>query len=488
MADTDKQMRAPAGPAQTPIFRAAALHSQPFVTGTASGRPAQQQHSPRMVAQRRQIHSLSVAAQRASDERPAAASKDLPAGLKAGVEALSGLSMDHVQVHYNSAQPAQLNARAYAQGSQIHLAPGQQQHLPHEAWHLVQQAQGRVRPTMQMKPGLAINDDAGLEREATQMGAKALAAPVLGPGALPLQAMPARAGDAAAPVQRVLTLDNADFSEVNQIRKLGGAAEGAYLVSDGDGEVVVKIAEGIDGTVLAYNLAKDFGVATPKGRHLTLDSDAGRALLAKAETLSPELFGKLTAASSVTLWSMVRGQTLGQLGTAVGGEQGAIEGEANFQQIGRMLVFDAAILNEDRFKLAFNLATNAGNLMVQDRAPVAIDQDFANIDKDPDSSRNEQIDNYGEMMASRLQALLADPDAMASALCKKLSGEGYKMFAGQEAPIAAGIRQGIAVLRTLAADDNQRLPTLIGWAKTFDASSDVDAGKVKSYWRSLLAD
>jgi hypothetical protein len=52
----------------------------------------------------------------------------------------TGLTMDHVRVHYNSEKPAQLNAHAYAQGSDIHLAPGQDRHLPHEAWHLVQQA------------------------------------------------------------------------------------------------------------------------------------------------------------------------------------------------------------------------------------------------------------------------------------------------------------------------------------------------------------
>ena len=97
----------------------------------------------------------------------------LPDTLKAGIESLSGMSMDHVKVHYNSSQPAQLNALAYAQGSDIHLAPGQEQHLPHEAWHVVQQAQGRVLPTMQMKDGVPVNDDAGLEREADVMGAKA---------------------------------------------------------------------------------------------------------------------------------------------------------------------------------------------------------------------------------------------------------------------------------------------------------------------------
>jgi len=98
----------------------------------------------------------------------------LPNQLKSGIESLSGMSMDHVKVHYNSSQPAQLNALAYAQGSDIHVAPGQEQHLPHEAWHVVQQAQGRVKPTMQMKGGVPVNDDAGLETEADVMGAKAL--------------------------------------------------------------------------------------------------------------------------------------------------------------------------------------------------------------------------------------------------------------------------------------------------------------------------
>ena len=74
-------------------------------------------------------------------------------------------------------QPAQLNALAYAQGDQhTHVAPGQEKHLPHEAWHVVQQMQGRVQPTMQMKEGVAVNDDKGLENEADVMGGKALGA------------------------------------------------------------------------------------------------------------------------------------------------------------------------------------------------------------------------------------------------------------------------------------------------------------------------
>ncbi|SEQ98816.1 protein of unknown function [Nitrosomonas sp. Nm51] len=98
----------------------------------------------------------------------------LPDNLKSGIESLSGISMDNVRVHYNSGKPAQLNALAYAQGTDIHLAPGQEQHLPHEAWHVVQQAQGRVQPTMQLKEGVPVNDDQGLEREADVMGAAAV--------------------------------------------------------------------------------------------------------------------------------------------------------------------------------------------------------------------------------------------------------------------------------------------------------------------------
>lgn len=93
----------------------------------------------------------------------------LPEYLKTGVERLSGLSLDGVKVHYNSAGPAKLSAYAYAQGEDIHLAPGRECHLPHEAWHVVQQMQGRVSPTMEWG-GVNINDSSALEREADIMG------------------------------------------------------------------------------------------------------------------------------------------------------------------------------------------------------------------------------------------------------------------------------------------------------------------------------
>lgn len=96
----------------------------------------------------------------------------LPDQLKAGIEHLSGLAMDDVRVHYNSSKPAEVEALAYTKGTDIHVAPGQERHVPHEAWHVVQQMQGRVPATAQVN-GVAINDDAGLEHDADVMGSRA---------------------------------------------------------------------------------------------------------------------------------------------------------------------------------------------------------------------------------------------------------------------------------------------------------------------------
>lgn len=108
----------------------------------------------------------------ALEDNRSSAKTGIPGKLKAGMEGVSGISLDHVRVHYNSPKPDQYGAHAYAQGSDVHLAPGQEHHLPHELGHVVQQAQGRVSVTRQMK-GVALNDDPGLEAEATQMGDQA---------------------------------------------------------------------------------------------------------------------------------------------------------------------------------------------------------------------------------------------------------------------------------------------------------------------------
>lgn len=97
----------------------------------------------------------------------------IPDQLKTGLENLSGIDLSDVKVHRNSSRPKQLDALAYTQGTDIYVAPGQDKLLPHEAWHVVQQKQGRVHPTAKLGRD-HINDNATLEREATAMGNKAL--------------------------------------------------------------------------------------------------------------------------------------------------------------------------------------------------------------------------------------------------------------------------------------------------------------------------
>jgi len=97
----------------------------------------------------------------------------LPDQLKLGMETISGISLDDVKVNYNSDKPSDLGAHAYAKGNQIHLAGGQEKHLAHEAWHVIQQKQGRVDANSELG-GKKVNNSENLEREADVMGAKAL--------------------------------------------------------------------------------------------------------------------------------------------------------------------------------------------------------------------------------------------------------------------------------------------------------------------------
>lgn len=158
--------------------------------GPDSGQLRQLQVAADASAQVHQLRTLQLAANHSPQVKQSAQLKEkatefsrgalqnkenrsgLPAQLKAGIEGLSGMALDDVNVHYNSSAPAQLQAAAFAQGNDIHLGSGQEQHLAHEAWHVVQQRQGRVKPTTEAG-GKPVNDDVGLEQEADAMGAKA---------------------------------------------------------------------------------------------------------------------------------------------------------------------------------------------------------------------------------------------------------------------------------------------------------------------------
>jgi hypothetical protein len=147
--------------------RAASLHKIDSGDIMALQRTIGNQAAGRMIQQERNYLQ-------ALHKRPVAARNEasLPDALKSGVESMSGFDMSDVRVHRNSDQPAQIGALAYTLGGDIYLAPGQERHLPHEAWHAVQQKQGRVRPTRQMK-GIGVNDDVALEKEADETGKRA---------------------------------------------------------------------------------------------------------------------------------------------------------------------------------------------------------------------------------------------------------------------------------------------------------------------------
>lgn len=96
----------------------------------------------------------------------------IPDDLKASIEKLSGYSLNEVKVHYNSEKPAQIGAYAYTEGMNIYVGPGQEKHLAHEVWHVVQQMQGKVKPNTELASGTLANTDTSLEDQATRMGNK----------------------------------------------------------------------------------------------------------------------------------------------------------------------------------------------------------------------------------------------------------------------------------------------------------------------------
>lgn len=211
----------------------------------------------------------------------------LPDILKSGVESLSGLSMDDVKVHYNSDKPAQLNALAYAQGTDIHIASGQEKHLPHEAWHIVQQKQGRVQPTMMMKAKVPINDDSGLEKEADIMGAKALQMK-------PFSLSDYRSGNLIqkkgvvqkAILQRAPKNDEGILEERPELEK-GSQYAGNFNEKDFDKDVIdspwFSASEGIE-KVGATNIPMQKHVGISKAFHVTTNEFAAKSIL---ESINP---------------------------------------------------------------------------------------------------------------------------------------------------------------------------------------------------------
>lgn len=90
-----------------------------------------------------------------------------------------GRDLSAIRVHPESGEATRLGAQAFTRGNDIHVAPGRfaphtesgRALIGHELAHVVQQANGRVRPTTKVA-GVPVNDDPGLEREADAVGAR----------------------------------------------------------------------------------------------------------------------------------------------------------------------------------------------------------------------------------------------------------------------------------------------------------------------------
>src|SRR6056297_1850296 len=105
---------------------------------------------------------------------------NMPNDVQSKMENSFGEDFSDVNIHKDSENAPSLGALAYTQGNDVHFAPGQydpssqkgQELLGHELSHVVQQREGRVKPTTQGK-GMPVNTDPALEKEADEQGKQA---------------------------------------------------------------------------------------------------------------------------------------------------------------------------------------------------------------------------------------------------------------------------------------------------------------------------
>jgi len=133
----------------------------------------------------------------------------LPDALRQKMERSLRAVFGDVRVHEASASAAAMGAEAYAQGNEIHFAPGKydpdspagQELIGHELAHVVQQRQGRVDAPQ--GKGAPVVEDAALEAEADVQGRLAARGEPAGGAATPAGAAPA-----SAPIQGKFQFDH----------------------------------------------------------------------------------------------------------------------------------------------------------------------------------------------------------------------------------------------------------------------------------------
>lgn len=259
----------------------------------------------------------------------------LPPAIQAKMEGSFGQDFSGVNIHQNSSQATQAGALAYTQGSDVHFAPGQfkpetqggQELIGHELTHVVQQQQGTVKPTTQMK-GMAINDDKSLEKEADVMGAKAAAGEFAGSVSATSSASGVQMK--ADPIQRVAR-EEEDLDRVK-------------LESKKDNSFVASRWERSDGTKTAYatkfdeklkeELKKEFGEEKTYEQVLKMIEDAKAA---NDTTLAEDYRKKLFRANQYAIVEALNVDSKTGTGTASGNNAlgKAFTSDANHEMYGR---------------------------------------------------------------------------------------------------------------------------------------------------------
>ena len=98
--------------------------------------------------------------------------KPLPNKLLFAAKSLTGLSLENVDVIYDSPKTEQYQSDGFVKNNEIHLAKGNKGLIGHETWHMIQRIQNRVRTGEKTNPHFTINKNKNLENEAHIMGDK----------------------------------------------------------------------------------------------------------------------------------------------------------------------------------------------------------------------------------------------------------------------------------------------------------------------------
>ena len=142
-----------------------------------AGIPTAALRPPDILALQRTVGNRAVQrmlVQRVEEEDPRRRGTGLPDNLKSGVESLSGMAMDGVKVHYDSALSTEFGRQAFTQGNEIHLGrPYEEDLIPHEGWHRARREMGRIKPTMQLKLAVGPAND-HYEREADRVASSVM--------------------------------------------------------------------------------------------------------------------------------------------------------------------------------------------------------------------------------------------------------------------------------------------------------------------------